>query len=146
MQITIGSTSDDRRKLVKSWSGRDVTVQPKQPCDILRPTFILSYASDLLISNYLYCPDFSRYYFIDNIQVTPGNRFEISCTVDVLMSYRNEISRINCVVTRQEHSGLTLVPDSSIMLQNYTPLEIYNFPNSFDVAFGNYVLQVIGGD
>ena len=75
----------------------------------------------------------------------PGHRMELTCSVDVLMTYANQIDRINCVVTRQQNSGLTLVPDTGIMVQNYNPIYIYNFPNSFDVSFGSYILQVIGG-
>lgn len=146
MTITIGSTSDDRRTLHKSFSGTDINVQLKQPCDILNPVFILDYNAGLLSSNYLHCPDFNRYYFINNINLLPGHRMELTCSVDVLMSYASQIDAINCVVTRQQYSGLTLVPDTGIMVQNYNPIYIYNFPNSFDVAFGSYILQVIGGD
>lgn len=146
MLITIGITSDDKRVLHKSFAGSDINVQLKQPCDILNPVFILEYQSDLVNANYLYCPDFSRYYFITNMNLLPGKRMEINCAVDVLMSYRDQIDNIRCVIARQEHSNLTLVPDTDIVLQNYNPIEIYNFPNRFDVSMGTYVLQVIGGD
>lgn len=145
MTITIGSTSDDRRTLHKSFSGTDINVQLKQPCDILNPVFILDYNAGLVASNYLHCPDFNRYYFINNINLMPGHRMELTCSVDVLMSYVTQIESINCVVARQQHSGLTLVPDTGIMVQNYNPIDIYNFPEAFDVSFGSYILQVIGG-
>lgn len=145
MLITIGTTSDDKRVLHKSWHGTDITVQLKQPCDILNPIFILGYDSSLVSANYLYCAELGRYYFINNINLMPGHRMELTCSVDVLMSYASQIDRINCVVSRQQHSGLTLVPDSGIMVQNYNPVYVYNFPVGFDVAFGSYILQVIGG-
>ena len=143
--ITIGTTSDDKRVLHKSFSGSNINVQLKQPCDILNPVFILDYNANLVSANYLRCPELSRYYFINNINLMPGHRMELTCSVDVLMTYANQIDRINCVVTRQQNSGLTLVPDTGIMVQNYNPIYIYNFPNSFDVSFGSYILQVIGG-
>ena len=146
MIITIGTTSDDKRVLHKSFSGSNINVQLKQPCDILNPVFILDYNANMVSANYLHCADFNRYYFINNINLLPGHRMELTCSVDVLMSYASQIDAINCVVMRQQHSGLTLVPDTGIMVQNYNPVYIYNFPISFDVAFGSYIIQVIGGD
>lgn len=145
MIITIGTTRDDKRVLHKTWSGTDITVQLKQPCNILNPVFIVGYDSNLVSANYLHCPELNRYYFIDNIDLMPGHRMELQCSVDVLMSYASQIDAITCVIARQQNSGLTLVPDTGIMVQNYNPIYIYNFPTSFDVAFGSYVLQVIGG-
>lgn len=145
MQITIGTTADDKRVLNKTYVGSIYTVQLKQPCDILNPVFVVEYTSSLITANYIYCSDFSRYYFITDITLLSGKRAEISCAVDVLMSYASQIAAIRCVISRQENSGLTLIPDSSIMTKNYNPVYIYNFSSGFDVAFGSYVLQVIGG-
>lgn len=75
----------------------------------------------------------------------PGHRMELTCSVDVLMTYANQIDRINCVVTRQQSSGLTLVPDSQIMIQNYDVINVYSFNNYFDTTLGQYIMQVIGG-
>lgn len=145
MIITIGTTSDDKRVLHKSFSGIDINVQIKQPCDILNPVFVLDYNANLISANYLHCADFNRYYFINNINLMPGHRMELTCSVDVLMTYANQIDRINCVVTRQQNSGLTLIPDSQIMIQNYDVINVYSFTNYFDTTLGQYIIQVIGG-
>lgn len=148
MVITIGTTLDDRRKLTKSFSGTSITVQLKAPCDILHPVFILSYSAAYCTANYLYCPDFNRYYFINNMQVLTGNRIEISCVVDVLMSYNNAIKGLTCNIVRQESKQDKYVSDSSMPLRSSTELNVYNFdrdPFSVnDVGF-NYVLTVAGG-
>lgn len=146
MIITIGTTSDDKRVLHKLWNGTDITVQLKQPCNILNPIFIIGYDSSLVSANYLYFSEFNRYYFIDNINLMPGHRMELQCSVDVLMSYANQIDGLKCVVSRQQNSGLTLVPDSGIMVQNYNPIDVYNFSQVFDISIGSYILQVIGGN
>ena len=145
MIITIGTTSDDKRVLHKSWSGTDITVQLKQPCTVLNPVFIVGYDSTLVSANYLHCTEFNRYYFIDNINLMPGHRMELQCSVDVLMSYSSAIAAINAVIVRQENSGLSLVADTSIMIKNYAIIDTYQFPTRFDTAFGSYVMQVIGG-
>lgn len=146
MTITIGRTSDDRRKLHKSFTGSDITAQLKQPCDVLNPVFIISYSSDYITCNYVHVSDFGRYYFINNINLLPGNRAELSCSVDVLMTYADQISAINCVIARYEHAKLSEIADSNIMIKNYNIIDTYPLPNKFDVAFGSYVMEVIGGN
>lgn len=146
MIITIGTTSDDKRMLHKTWSGIDITVQLKQPCNILNPIFIVGYDSTLVSANYLYCAELNRYYFIDNINLMPGHRMELQCSVDVLMSYSADIDNISALIVRQENAGLSMMADTSIMIKNFAIIDTYNFPNNFDVAFGSYVMQVIGGN
>lgn len=145
MQITIGSTSDDRRKLNKSFSGTQVTVQLKSPCDILAPVFILSYNALYLTANYVYAPELGRYYFIDNVSIAPGAKIEISCSVDVLMSYASQIAAITTTVSRQEYANLTTIPDSNVVIKNYDIINIYASSVGFDTGFGNYVLELYGG-
>lgn len=145
MQITIGRTSDDRRKLQKSFSGSDITAQLKQPCDVLNPVFIISYNSNYITSNYVHVPEFGRYYFINNINLLPGNRAELSCSVDVLMSWQSEINSVKTLISRQENAGLSTIPDSNIVIKNYDIINIYASDMSFDTAFGNYVLELYGG-
>lgn len=123
MQIVIGTTSDDRRKLTKDFNGTQVTVQLKSPCDVLSPTFILSYQSGYLTANYLHAPELGRYYFIDNISVAPGGKIEIACSVDVLMSYNTEIKNLNVDVQRQEN-----------LVEPYLPDPSYVYLNTYDVV------------
>lgn len=148
MVITIGTTSDDRRKLTKSFSGTNITVQLKSPCDILNPVFILSYNKAYLTANYLHCPDFNRYYYINNIQILTGNRIEISCSVDVLMSYNTQIKNLTCNVIRQQSKQDKYLSDSSMPLRASTEFQVYNFDNN-PFLLGDtgvsYVLTVMGG-
>lgn len=145
MQITIGQTTDDRRTIQKSFTGTDIAVQVKQPCDILHPVFILTWSSSYVHDNYVHAPDLGRYYYIDNVILLTGNRAEIQCSVDVLMSYSTDILSLTCVVSRQEHASLSMITDPDIMIKNYAIIDTYPFPTKFDFAFGTYVMQVLGG-
>lgn len=124
MTITIGRTSDDRRKLHKSFTGADITAQLKQPCDVLNPVFIITYSTDYITCNYVHVSDFGRYYFINNINLLPGNRAELSCSVDVLMSYADSIGGLTVNVNRQENIVEPYLPDTS-----YIYLDIYDVVN-----------------
>lgn len=143
MQITIGSTSDDKRKLSKSFSGTNITAKLKQPCDILNPIFIISYDKAYMTANYIYVPDFARYYFINNISVMPGNRAELSCSVDVLMSYQQAIKSLKVDVERQEHLTEPYLPDPS-----YVYLNTYDVINLLPELINSSFLQnaVSGAD
>ena len=58
--------------------------------------------SDILSSNYVYIPDFNRYYFINDITSVRQNLWRLSLHVDVLMSYKNEINNTNAFISRNE--------------------------------------------
>lgn len=62
-------------------------------------TFINNY---VLSANYVYIPDFNRYYFINDITSVRQNLWRLSLHVDVLMSYKKEISNTNAFVSRNE--------------------------------------------
>lgn len=148
MKITIGQTSEDRRVLNKTFSGTEITVAIMRPCDILNPIFILDYNVNWLTCNYLYCPDFNRYYFINNLTVNTAQRIELSCSVDVLMTYRNQINNITCNVVRNENLRTPYIADSNKPLTTKTQTQTYVFDkNPFVAADGytDYVLSVIGG-
>lgn len=123
MIITIGRTSDDRRNLNKVFTGSDVTAQLKQPCDVLNPVFIISYNSDYITCNYVHVPEFGRYYFINNINLLLGSRAEISCSVDVLMSYNRQLKGLSVDVRRQEN-----------LIEPYLPDPDYVYLNTYDVV------------
>lgn len=146
MIITIGTTQNDKKDLNKSFAGIDVIVQPKQPCDILNPVFTLAYDSSLVNANYVYCPEFKRYYFVTKPPtLLAGKRMELQCTVDVLMSWQSGIKSVKTLISRQENAGLSTIPDSNIVIKNYDIINIYASDVSFDTAFGNYVLELYGG-
>lgn len=71
-------------------------------------TFINQY---VLSANYLYIPDFNRYYFINDITSVRNNLWRLTTHVDVLMSYQKEISETNAFVSRNEFSYDNMVKD-----------------------------------
>ena len=56
----------------------------------------------VLSANYVYIPDFNRYYFINDITSVRQNLWRLSLHVDVLMSYKKEINNIKAFVSRNE--------------------------------------------
>lgn len=149
MYITIGQTSDDRRKIQKSFAGTSsVQVQLKQPCDLLHPVFILTWSSSYIHANYLNAPDLGRYYYIDNVNLLTGNRAELHCSVDVLMSYAAQILALDVNVRRNQHERNKLIVDSQYPEEILSTVSVLKFNSSpFGVNGGyNTILTVIGGN
>lgn len=70
----------------------------KTPSSIINPVLEIATVSPIAF-NYCYIPAFSRYYYIDDIEFNRG-LWVISCSVDVLASYKSTIGNTTCYVTR----------------------------------------------
>lgn len=75
---------------------------------IIWDTFINDY---VLSANYVYIPDFNRYYFINDITSVRQNLWRLTLHVDVLMSYKNEIKNTNAFVSRNQFKYDVMVKD-----------------------------------
>lgn len=74
-------------------------------------TFIYNY---VLTANYVYIPDFNRYYFINDIISVRNNLWRINMHVDVLMSYQKQIKNLNAFVNRNEFEFDVKVKDDLV--------------------------------
>ena len=66
--------------------------------------------SAVINANYCYIPDFNRYYFITG-QELDGKTLYLTCHVDVLMTYKNDIRTSNGTATRSNFYNKN-IPDS----------------------------------
>lgn len=139
-------TYDDVKTLHKSVTsiGNTKTAVIKNDTSVINPHFILTFSYDCLIANYLYCSDLDRYYFINDYTLLTGNRIDLTCTVDVLKTAENSINQINATIVRQEKQGISILPDSNILVQNYNIVDIYSFSGGFDNTVGSYVIEILG--
>lgn len=151
MTINLYSTSSDERRAVKELTliAENVPIKPKDTIDMLQPNFIISYNASYLGANYLYCPDFSRYYFVGDLQVEIGKRISLPCRVDALSSWINQMLGCQCTVTRSETAGINAVPDAQLPIDpNKRVYRVMAFdaePNyPFDINAANpYLLEVL---
>lgn len=154
MAITLQllQTSSDNRALHKSWNGlKAVTCTVKEPCEISSPVFILAFDNLVFNSNYCFCENFGRYYYINERILTSGNRIELHCHVDVLQTYNSAISGLTVTVTRQENIGINHIPDSLLPLDPVKQTRCIDLGgNPFNLTGANnlthnFVLNVSGG-
>lgn len=134
MVIQLYSNTSDNRKLNKDITNYgNVNVNLKEDCKLTKPTFILK-ADDWGNMpqngvNYVYVPNYKRYYFIDEVYYMSGKRVELVCSVDVLMSFRNEINNLYCRILRQQNQTNPMLDDTKRLL-NVNKGIVYHKANS----------------
>lgn len=70
-------------------------------CSILNPVITIEYIG-IPNFNYVYIEAFNRYYYVDNVTIYNNNLYEISLSVDVLMTYKTGILQLRGFVDRCE--------------------------------------------
>ena len=150
MKTILYKCSADNRQLDKSNKLTIIDtidgVHLKDDTSIINPTLVISLKSHskLRKCNYLYIPDFGRYYFINNIVEKTGRVFEIVCHVDVLMTYKGDIKNITTLILRQENVNNPYIEDSQLLVRATRVYEKHTIGKVGDSA-DHYYLTVNGG-
>lgn len=151
MTVTLYKNTSDKRNLNKTIATiKSVSATAKGEINIISPTLILEYFSTDF--NYCYISDFKRYYFVNSITLLTGQRVQINLSVDVLMTYKEEIKNLTVNVLRYENIDPTFLSDSRIPLFSDTVQKVIEFPeNIFNLEnppenSKNFLLTVAGGD
>ena len=72
-------------------------------CDIINPSFILNYNDTVFSCNYIYIEKFKRFYFINDISISEGNKIIINCHVDVLDTYWSSYKELTLNIIRNSN-------------------------------------------
>jgi len=102
MIVTFFNNFSKRRNSTKRpTGGTEINVRLKDDCDILAPVFLLTGQHP----TYNYCLWNGRYYFVNDYRYITNNLCEISCSVDVLATYKNAIGQYTAFVERAASSS-----------------------------------------
>ena len=113
-------------------------------CSIVNPVLTVEIeASKIAKCNYVYIPDFGRYYFVTNITSSYNGLWVLSCKVDVLMSYREGIRANTAIVGKNENEYNLLLNDGSIKSYASPHILTKKFPNGFGNTY-ELVMTVLG--
>lgn len=107
----------------------NTVVQFKQDTSLTEPVLKIVGVDfvNLAECNYCFIPDLKRYYYITNITYTQGRVAEISCHVDVLMSFKSSYRQLSATVERQESRYNTYLTDDSFLTNNKTQLFVHEW-------------------
>lgn len=112
--------------------GTAETIKQTHRIDMLTPTISVNYDAALLDANYVYIPDFKRYYFC-KISTDTGLKMILNCEVDVLYSWAAAIAAAPCTAVRSESAGVNYVPDNKLPVDSSRfNTQGIPFPNSIE--------------
>ena len=131
----------------------------RESCDILNPSIMIENKDNTIFNyNYVYIPDFKRYYYINDFKNIINGLYQVNLKVDVLMSFKNDIKNLNCVVIRQANKDFakqTYTPDDLIPYTEQLEESVVELDYNQDIGdkpfFDNKasnpytVLKVMGG-
>ena len=151
MNVILYNNKSDKRQLVKNIAEiKTISATAKGDINIISPTLIIQ-NTDMTDINYCYITELKRYYFLTNYTYLTGQRIELQCNVDVLMTYSDEIKRLKVNVLRYEKIKPSYITDSRIPLFSSTKQRVIEFPdNIFNLANPsaddkNFLLNIVGG-
>lgn len=138
--------SDDRvinKRLIED--GRNVYEGvPRDEVSVMNP--VIRFESDeILRYNYAYIPSLQRYYSVVDRTAYRQGVWDVTFAVDVLMSFRADISDLNVVVDKQSMptNGNEYIDDGSLVSENVMFQTIYEFLDGFNDT-GEYILITAG--
>jgi len=127
--------------------GYAFTLALKDTTDVVRPNFEVQGLSRPWTGNYIYVPEFSRYYFVDRWEVS-GPYWVAHCTVDVLASFKAQIEGTEKYILRSASMPSRYIPDNLYPISTKVShtYQSRSFGWSHGFSTGWYVVGLIGHD
>ena len=91
MTLKVWSTFHKDRKSTKQpnqTDAREVEITLKENTSVINPTFILRWD---VTPEFNYCQWIAAYYYVEDVTIRSKDVYEISCSMDILASYRSDI-------------------------------------------------------
>ena len=115
----------------------------KENCSITKPVVKIE-GTLPPTANYLYIPDFQRYYFIDDIISIHNSLYEIHAHCDVLCSAGENLNNCEGIVRRQENTWNLYLDDGVFKAYSNPNVVQKAFPSGFSTSNLTYILAVAG--
>lgn len=121
-------------------TGTTHTATLKEATSIEKPTFV--FASNDFSINYVQA--FGHYYFVDDIKSVRNGVIEVSCSMDVLATFKTDIGAYRAYIERSASHVNSLLPDPYVSMLNSETLmsETTSVLTLFN-AGGFYVISVL---
>lgn len=148
MRVILYNTTSDNRVLNKNIALiKEIDAELKDANDVISPTLKIQRFEGWEKVNYIYIKSFNRYYYVNTIKQLLGNAILLDCSVDVLMSNKDAIRNLTCIIDKQENSSTAYsdkyLDDGSFITECRTFNSILNFPAGFNDD-GEFILITAG--
>lgn len=148
MHVILYNTTSDNRVLSKNITLiKEIDAELKDVNNVISPTLKIQRFKGWEKINYIYIKHFNRYYYVNTIKQLLGNTILLDCSVDVLMSNKDAIRNLTCIIDKQESSSTAYsdkyLDDGSFITECRTFNSILNFPAGFNNG-GEFILITAG--
>lgn len=141
MQVEFYKTTDNARTVNKTLQlNKTINIIFRQAVDEQAPLIIMN-KSNITGSNYVYIPDFNRYYFISKIENYTASLVRIYLTTDLLMTYKDIILNNPVQITATEKPSYL---SSSLPTQSTISKRVIKSDVTLDNK-NSMILTTIGG-
>lgn len=145
MEVVLYYNASDDRVINKTLVG-GLTLQGemRDDCSIMTPT-VRFHSAEVLRYNYCYIPTLQRYYAITEINAYRDTMYDVSMSVDVLMSFRGDIMTFPVIVDKQTmpENGDEYIDDGSLVTDNVMFTRVHQFEGGFNDS-PEYILITAG--
>ena len=141
MEIITYSLTEDGHHIPKHYTTvGTLTGSVRDAVDIENPTIRIDHAGTDIF-NYIYVPEFNRYYYVlDRVQVRTGIT-DLICHVDVLESFYRQFIYSPMIASRSDSTYNKFIPDNERVFQQ-DQLHLYKTLGGFSGDFSMIMVTV----
>lgn len=145
MKVIFYYNASDARVINKTLIGGETFEgQARDEVDIMLPIIRFD-TNEVIRYNYAYIPELQRYYTVESVNAYREGLWDVSFSVDVLMSFRGDIMPLAVIVDRQSmaENGDEYIDDGSLVADNVMFTRLHEFEFGFN-DYPEYILITAG--
>lgn len=145
MQILLYNWAGDPRVIDKPLTAEpNLTLNGtlREECSVEEPSILVQ--ADPRGQNYAYIPEFSRYYYIEDITAERSNAFRIRLRVDVLKSFATRIYALQVHGIRSAQIQTPYIPDAQAPIESRMIVEAAEGAEIGPQIRGSMILVTVG--
>lgn len=114
----------------------------REQCSIEAPSILIQ--ANPIGQNYVYIPEFSRYYFITDVVAVRNGAFRIELRVDVLKTYEARLLACNVYGIRSAVQQTPYIPDAQAPIESRMIVEATELAEIGAPIRGSMILVTVG--
>ena len=144
MDVITYTTTDEAEKVTKTLTNATTynNVVMKDPTDVVHPVVTIQTSTNLSNVNYMRIEHYGRYYFVEKPIAVKNGVWELHCTSDPLMSFKDSMLNVSGTVTRSETLFNAYLNDPEYKALAYRQTVTKAFPN--EMTNDSFILVTIG--
>ena len=144
MDVITYTTTDEAEKVTKTLTNAATyeNVTMKDPTDTVHPVVTIQTTANLSSVNYMRIERYGRYYFVEKPIAVKNGVWELHCTSDPLMSFKDSLLNVSGTVTRSETLFNAYLNDPEYKALAYRKCVTKAFPN--EINNDHVVLITVG--